>query len=373
MYRTTGKSHSKLIMWGAPLSAYSGKMRAYLTKAGIDYEERYPVDPRYPAEIMPQIGYYVVPVIELPDGTLMQDTSDAFVQLEKTPGATRLVPPTPVQAALSSLINFFGTDAFLKPGMHYRWSVIDQQRHFLETSFLDFVPGTTDPEQSRSLADNIMAFYNAYCPELGITPDTIPAIEASWINCLDIMDRHFAVHPYLLGGRPSLGDLMKNRAPHVYRWTERMNRNLLGDGRFTQVAPEFYPDDEVPETLLPFLAFLFADAAPEVVATIGAFNRWLEAHPELGPGDNLILPGGPATAHPTCGQIEFQLRGTPIRRQALVDTVYQHQQVLKEIDALGNASKARLMSVIEHAGGEAWLNARLTRPIKYELYNYLLA
>lgn len=392
MYRTTGKSHSKIIMWSAPLSAYSGKMRAYLTKAGIDFEERYPVDPRYPAEIMPQIGYYVVPVLEMPDGTLMQDTSDAFLQLEKLPGVTSLIPPTPVQRALSSLINFFGTDAFLKPGMHYRWSVIDQQRHWLETSFLDFVPGTMNREESRSLADKIMTFYNAYCPELGISAETIPAIEESWLDCMDIMDRHFSVHPYLLGGRPSIGDcglmtffyphlardpvpatLMKNRAPHLYRWTERMNRTLLGDGGFTHVAPEFHPADEVPETLLPFLEYLFADAGPEVVATIKAFNKMLDTHPELAAGDSLTLPGGPQTAHPPAGYIEYQLRGTPIRRQALVDTVYQHQQVLKEIDALGNASKSRLTALIERTGGEAWLNARPDRPIKYEHYTYRLA
>lgn len=392
MYRTTGKSHDKIIMWGAPLSAYSGKMRAYLTKAGIDFEERFPVDPRYPAEIMPQIGYYVVPVLEMPDGTLMQDTSDAFTVLEKLPGHASLVPPTPVQRALSSLINFFGTDAFLKPGMHYRWSVIDQQRHWLETSFLDFVPGATNGEDRRNLADKIMTFYNAYCPELGISADTIPAIEASWIDCLEIMDRHFAVHPYLLGGRPSLGDcglmtffyphlardpvpasLMKERAPHVYRWTERMNRSHLGDGGFTHVTAEFYPGDAVPETLMPFLEYLFADAGPEVIASIKAFNKMLEEHPELSAGDSLILPGGPQIAHPPAGYIEFELRGTTVRRQSLIDTVYQHQQVLKEIDALGNAGKARITALLEGAGGEAWLNTRPARPIKYEYYTYKLA
>ena len=70
-------------------------------------------------------------------------------------------------------------------------------------------------------------------------------IEAAYEELLDRLEAHFRVSPYLLGGRPSIGDfgmiaplyahlgrdpypasLMKRRAPHCYRWVERMSSRL---------------------------------------------------------------------------------------------------------------------------------------------------
>ena len=72
---------------------------------------------------------------------------------------------------------------------------------------------------------------------------------------LDALDVHFQHYPYLLGGLPSIADfgsmaplfahlgrdpvpssLMKNRAPNVHRWTERMNLPAIADGEFPEQA-----------------------------------------------------------------------------------------------------------------------------------------
>ena len=83
-----------------------------------------------------------------------------------------------------------------------------------------------------------------------------------------VLDTHFLQHPYLLGGRPSLADfgliacffahlsreshpaaIMKTRALRVLRWTERINLASFIDGGFLEVPPEYFPDDQLPETL----------------------------------------------------------------------------------------------------------------------------
>ena len=64
MYKNTGKTHEKPILWGAPEAAFSGKTRSYFIKMGIVYEEIFPFHLRYQNEIMPLIGYFVMPVIE---------------------------------------------------------------------------------------------------------------------------------------------------------------------------------------------------------------------------------------------------------------------------------------------------------------------
>jgi len=75
MSKTTGKQHDKPILWGAPGSGYSGRIRSYLIKKGIPYQQIFPGHPRFQQEIIPLIGYFVMPVMELTDGTLIQDSS----------------------------------------------------------------------------------------------------------------------------------------------------------------------------------------------------------------------------------------------------------------------------------------------------------
>ena len=66
MYKNTGKTHERPILWSAPASFYSGKTRSYLIKKGIAYDEFFPPHPRYHEDILPLIGYFVVPVVSYP-------------------------------------------------------------------------------------------------------------------------------------------------------------------------------------------------------------------------------------------------------------------------------------------------------------------
>ena len=79
-------------------------------------------------------------------------------------------------------------------------------------------------------------------PLVGVVPESIPAIEAHTRDLLARLSTHFARHPYLLGGRPSLADcalmgplyahlyldavpsrLLRETAPLVCHWIQRMN------------------------------------------------------------------------------------------------------------------------------------------------------
>jgi hypothetical protein len=61
MYKNSGKTHEKPILWGAPGSLYSEETRSYFTKKGLNYQEFFGSHPRYGEEILPLIGYMVVP------------------------------------------------------------------------------------------------------------------------------------------------------------------------------------------------------------------------------------------------------------------------------------------------------------------------
>ena len=47
MYKNSGKTHERPLLWGAPGSLYTGKTRSYLIKKGIDYQEIFSAQPRF--------------------------------------------------------------------------------------------------------------------------------------------------------------------------------------------------------------------------------------------------------------------------------------------------------------------------------------
>jgi glutathione S-transferase len=115
------------------------------------------------------------------------------------------------------LIDAFGSEALLRPAMHYRWSYVAEQESFLRVEFGRVASASHDRRERDAAAAPYMQAMQAHLPPLGIAPETIPAIEQSYEALLDILETHFLHHPYVLGGRPSIADfgLM---APHMRTW-----------------------------------------------------------------------------------------------------------------------------------------------------------
>jgi glutathione S-transferase len=392
MYKNTGKTHQKPILWGAPGSAYSGKTRSYFIKKGIAYDEFFPPHPRYQNEIMPLIGYFVMPVVELPDGTLIQDTTDTIVHFEQQLAEPALIPSTPLHKAVAWLLGFFGSELFLQPGLHYRWSYLEEQRSYLEALFAEILSPSQDPEQQRADVAPAFAALTGALPSWGVTAATIPTREASLEASLDILEVHFLHHPYLLGGRPSLADfglmslffahlardpypsaMMKARAPHVYRWTERMNLAGFVDGGFPEVAPDYFPDDQVPDTLVAFLRYLFADHGPEMIGMLASYNAWVDTHPDLPAGTIVHNNPDQPVAHPPLGQYEYELRGVHIQRIEFIDAVYHFQRVLDVTESLESESRSRFDTLVEQTGGSELMGIRPARRLASEYYRFVLA
>jgi glutathione S-transferase len=392
MYRNTGKQHDNIIFWGVPVSLWSGRVRAYFIKKGIDYQEVYPSNPRFAEEIVPLVGYFAVPVTELEDGTVIQDGTDTMVHLEQRFPLRSMIPESPVQRAVAWLIEFFGSDLFFIPAMHYRWNFPEQQA-FLDTEFARGLSPHKDWERQQETVAPIREYFRSFPVVMGINEETIPVIEASHIESLEILNEHFKYHPYLLGAHPSLADfgligpffahlgrdpvpanLMKNIAPHVYRWTERMFEAGLTDGEFIGRKTEFPANDEIPETLVPFIEYLFRDCGPQVQGMLDSFNAWVESEPGRVSGSAVQTEteetGG---AHPFLGKFEFDLRGVRIHSQAFSNVVYHFQRVLDVIADLDDRGRADFDALMSRTGGDSLMSTKLARRIKSEHYGFQLA
>jgi len=143
-----------VVLYAMPASLYSGKARAFLRNHGIDYIERAPGDPRYSAEIEAVIGRWIIPVLQAPDGTIVQDTVDIIDYLDAdVPPDRSAYPATAVHRTVAHLLELFGGEGLLRPAMHYRWDFDDVNVPFLAKDFSAVLAvGADDPTRDAVFA-----------------------------------------------------------------------------------------------------------------------------------------------------------------------------------------------------------------------------
>ena len=378
-------------LWGGALSLYSGKVRSYLIKKGLRYREFYASHPDFQARLRPLVRLGVTPILETPQGDVVQDSTAIITYLEERFPDRPMIHATPVQRVVAWLLDAYGTEHLMLPAMHYRWGEPhrSEQLDFLRAEFgrVSVLGGS---RESRGAAGaRMMAHFSAMLPHLGGTPETAPAIEAVYLELLDLLDLHFQQVPYLLGGHPSIADfgfmgplfahlgrdpvparLMALRAPNVARWKERMNLAVIEDAEFPDLPAAFPADDALPPTLEPILAMMWRDWTPELVANARCFESWLSAGPDRPPGQ-LVALDDKRRVHPTIGPIDYPLRGTTVHRASAPQTLWHFEQAASQARALTGTSRQRFEALMQRVGGESAMSLQLSRPI--ERADYVLA
>lgn len=297
-------------LFGMPGSLYTARARSYLIKQRIDFEECIPADPAWP-NITQQIGRWIIPVLVLADGTIIQDGVAIIDHFEAAGVRLPAYPQTPAHRAIGHLFELFGGEGLLRPAMHYRWNFDAENLAFLQRDFVcGLMPGATGDVEAAVFGAASGRMRKA-AASFGVNAETASTIEASYAVFLDRLEAHLADYPYLLGGRPTLGDygliaplyphlardpapaaLMKARYHYVWRWVERMNVAQAQLGGHAARGEALIPDDAVPETLKALMHFVAEDFLPELMAHVGFANDWLAARPDLVAGTNgLERPG----------------------------------------------------------------------------------
>ena len=369
------------ILSGMPVSMFTGKARAYLRKRGIPFAERLISDPRFVGEIAPSLGRLIIPVLEAPDGTIVQDTTDILDYLEQTrPAAVSIYPSGPRQSVIARIFELFGDEGMIRTAMHYRWNFPDHNMEFLRTAFAAGIAPSADASQAAAVAEGAMSKMQAYLPALGLTPAVVPALEAAYDDLLAALDGHFRRSPYLLGGAPSVGDFgllsafhahlgrdpypadqMKRRAYFVWRWVERMTAPDTDMPEFAGWDPVFAPDDQVAETLGPVLRAVDRIYGAELEAQVAALDLWLGEHPDIVAGDPVLAPD--RTRRPR-GQLTFDLLGTPVTTSLRAFSVFKLQAVTDAYAALQPVEKASVRACLEPLGLSRWLDLKASRRLR---------
>jgi glutathione S-transferase len=367
-------------LYGMPLSLYTGKVRSYLRKQGINYTEHAAGTAHFREVIAAKMGRWIIPVIETPDGDLLQDGTDIIDHFEAQ-GDRRMptMPDDPVMQAAAHLFEFYGGEGMLRPAMHYRWNFNDDNMPFIKH---EFCVGMT-PQEAAAMGDQ---FFEAASSRMkgamgffGVSDQSIPTIEAAYKEFLTLFDDHLQHGPYLLGGMPSRGDygliaplyahlgrdpnpssLMKKIAPRVWRWVERMNACDHSASDYPNYDPGYYSGDTVPETLGRLMAFVAEDYLPEITAHVGFANQWLAAHPGIKEGTlGLKDPG-----ERIIGKAKFNWRGIELETAVMPYRFYMLQRLTDAVDGMDAAAQAAVRTMFAKAGLEAMLDLKTDRRVE---------
>ena len=343
-------------LYGAGISLFSGKARSYLRWKQVDFSEVSTNTDIMKTRLLPVIGWPVIPVLETQDNKFIQDTADIIDHIEAEQSGASVYPEGPVQRFVTELLHLYADQWLTLPAMHYRWFY--NETWVLE-EFGKLAAPDADRETQIAIGNKRGAMFKAMVPMLGVTPDTAPAIEASYLGFLDEFSTHLETYDFVFGGRPSLadfafygplyahlyrdpksGEIMRAHAPKVAAWVERLRDGDYGPG-------DLIAGDEIPETLYPILRRHNIEHLPVLEAT----NKLLDQFS----GDDLPR---------ALGMAPFEMEGISGQTIARPFSLFRLQRALDRYNPICNP-------ILEKTGGEALKHFKIAK--RLERQNYKLA
>lgn len=317
-------------LYGAEFSLYSGKARSYLRKKGIQFDEVLSTLSVYKSFIVPRTNVRYIPVVQTPDDVVFQDTTVIIDELETRFPKYSVYPNTPKQKLVSLLLELYGDEWLLIPAMHYRWYYKQQNARFIYGEFGRMIMPKAPAFIQRWLGKKVGNKFKSAVPMLGVSEQNRDAIERSYEAFLDDLNTHFKEHDFLLGSKPSIADfgfiaplyahlyrdpapgkLMRERAPNVVAWVERM----ISDDASLQQG-EWLDNDEIPSTLMPILRRMAVEQFPVLLDTDQQLSQWRENNPSASEIDRYI------------GKHSFTVEGVKGERVILPYCLWMYRRVV---------------------------------------------
>ena len=365
---------------GMPGSLYTGKPRSYLRKQGIDFVEHPMGTKRFREEIVPRIGRFIVPVLLTPEDGIVQDGTAIIDYFERT-GLARwsAYPTTPRQRVVALVFELFGGEGLLRPAMHYRWNFPAENDRFLRIEFGNFLAPGGSPAEKEAVFEFASGRMKQAMDLFGENERSIATVEAAYAEFLALLDAHVETAPYLLGGRPSIGDygllaplfahlardprpadLMRRTAPRVARWVERMNAPGLDMAEYVDVQPAWFEGDAIPPTLAALLRYVAEEYLDEITAQVDFVNRHLSERPSIDDGD--VVGGAPNKR--SIGRTEVAWRGRTLSVGVFPYRIWLLQRIQDAFAECDDSGRRAVRDLFAAVGLEPLLDLRTHRRVE---------
>ncbi len=274
---------SPLALYGSNISYFTGKLENYFRVKGLDYQlhaMQFPGDAR---RIESDLGVYQMPVVQLPDGRWLTDSTSIIQWFEGEMPTPALLPEDPLLAFVCYLLEDYADEWLWRPAMHYRWHY-SEGAHFASRHLVDEHLGRVPVPGALKRAFMRHRQRSGYTRGDGITADNVAGVEAIFLALLDQLEGIFRRRPFLLGQRPTLADIgfsgpffrhfaldpvpleiIRQRAPAVLEWVARLWNTRLAGCKGESPA-------SLPEDLQPLLQAIGREYLPYLNANASAVS-----------------------------------------------------------------------------------------------------
>lgn len=326
------------IFMGIDRSHFSAKLRP-----AVRYKQFHCMEyPPNPQMIKARTGVGFVPVLISPEDEYFQDTTDIIDELEVRFPEPPLIPADAVDHAVCRLFELYADEFFPMVSMRTRWAYEENEQE-LRKAFAAF-------SNSRDRGNQVADLMSSYLPALGVTEQTIPAIDAHTTDLLARLDKHFERHPFLLGDRISLADCTLMGPLYAHLYLDRVTRKQLYDDavnvcmwieRCNRPVPESMGEwfnGEYPETLQQVLSLIGADAAPILTDLQTAFDSWAASVDR-----STEIPRG-------TGMYSTTLRGVSVQAGVRSYVPWKIQRLRDAVAGFTESDQAKVQKVFDNIG-----------------------
>jgi glutathione S-transferase len=256
---------------GQELSMFTRKLEAQLRYQAIPYQWRYKTLEQAQA-IEARAGTRFVPLLETPDGWVLNDTIAIGPMLHERFSETPVIPAAPAQRGACFVLEDFFNHWFPRHALHTRWcyphNVAAAGRNFginlLLGKSIDSVLSEAEEQQVAGTGQMMLDAFGAMaCEVQGAGPGQKAAVQADFHRIMDMLGDHFEEHNFLLGERACLADFallgpslahflldpeprswLGKRVPMLEAYVERVWAGSGSDSKWLA-------QDEIPESLNP--------------------------------------------------------------------------------------------------------------------------
>ena len=266
---------------GSSISYFTGKMENYFRLKGIPYRLE---SMEFPGEVERNkkvVGISQMPVVQLPDGRWMTDTTKMIQWFERAHPRNPIIPHDPNLAFVCYLLEDWADEWWWRPAMHYRWYYEEGARFASGHLAREVTGGLHLPLFVKRLMLRRRQ-RNGYTSGDGIGPEAVSGVEADVAALLTSLERIFESRPFLLGDYPTLADIgfsgpffrhfaldpiplqmLRHNAPRTLEWVMRLWNSTPSSIKGALV-------EEVPEDVRVLLRHMARGYLPYLNANVDA-------------------------------------------------------------------------------------------------------
>lgn len=325
---------------GAELSMFSRKLEAQLRYQNIPHQWKYK-SIADGSELEKRAGTRFIPLLETPDGWLLNDTIAIGPMLSARFHEAPVLPNTPIQRAACFILEDYLNHWFPRHALHSRWVDLDNATaagaafgaNMLLRKSID--EELTDEEKTqvagmgKTMRDS---FGLGACDVQGAGADRREEVQNDFNTMMGLFKEHFAAHEFLLGDRaciadfaivgPSKAHFLQDPLPLEWLAAEDNDAMLRAHAERVfhddEAGTAYLPGDQIPDTLKPILEHARSNYQPFAKASIQAAMRGEKTF-------NLDLGHGEFTARSMKRlnkarlHVRDEIEGLPLRGSVLED------------------------------------------------------